>query len=388
LANKVAGLSNWPASTTCKVIRPFGDFLVALRMTVSSTYNGRVVRWSDKAAQAALPGSWDYTDPTNQAGITELGQTSDLIVDCLPLRDSNIIYKQFHTWLMQYSGGDDVFSFREIFNHVGMLSEDCAVAFGPKHLVLTDSDLVLHDGSSVESVVDNVTRKWLFNRIDTTYYKRTFVALSRREREVWVCFPESGNAYPQTALVWSWAENKFHVRDLGRATSFAIEGPALTGGRSYLSASFSYDSSTALPYASYDSGLAVPQLILWPQAKSVALLTESGEKLNGTDMVSYAERSNMALTKDVSRIKRVNRVFPKLSGTAGEVVNIYVGGRATPDAAVSYQGPFTFTIGSAYDYQIDCRVSGRYISLKVYHNGSGTFSLSGFDVEFENDGPR
>lgn len=385
LANKVIPLANWPANTTAKVIRPFNDFLVALRVTDTGVYNGRLVRWSDRAQQAALPASWDYTDPTNQAGINELGQTSDFIVDALPLRDSLIVYKQYHTWLMQYAGGDDVFSFRELFNHVGMLSEDCAVAFGAKHLVLTDSDLVLHDGSSVDSIVDKRTRKWLFSRIDPTYYKRCFVALSRREREAWICFPESGNAWPQTALVWNWAEDKFHVRDLGQPTATGIEGPPSSGGTTYASLSASYG-DTLLSYDSYGAGLNVPQLVLWPSAIKTALLTESGNQLNGANIVSYAERSNMLLTKDVGRIKRVHRVRPKISGTAGQILNVYVGARSTPDSAVDYSGPFRFVIGT--DYKIDCRVSGRYICLKVYHTDNGPFTLSGFDVDFDNDGDR
>src|SRR5688572_26536873 len=89
LSNKIVPLDNWPSSTFCKVIRPFRDFLVALRVTQDGAYNPRLLRWSDAAAFGSLPGSWDYTDPTNQAGITELGQTEDEIIDCLPLRDSN-----------------------------------------------------------------------------------------------------------------------------------------------------------------------------------------------------------------------------------------------------------------------------------------------------------
>jgi len=98
------------------------------------------------------------------------------------------------------------------------------------------------------------------------------------------------------------------------------------------------------------------------------------------------ERSNIGLTRDVGSIKRVKRVFPKVLGTAGDAFRVYVGGRSAIDSAVTYSGPFTFTIGT--DYKIDCRVSGRYISLRFETSVTNNWRLSGFDLEFEQAGTR
>lgn len=385
LSNKIVDLDNWPASTFCRVIRSFGDFLVALRVTQDGVYNPRLLRWSDAAAFGELPGSWDFTDPTNQAGITELGQTEDEIVDCLPLRDTNIIYKQFSTTIMQPIGGLDVFAFRQVFSEAGMLTENCARAFGAAHFVLTDADIVVHDGSNAQSIADKKVRRWLFNAINPDRYQRTFVVANHREREMWICFAESGNDWPNLCLAWNWADNSFHVRELGAQIATGEEGIVIGSELTFdgLVGSFddqvgTFDESSFTPFSK--------RLVLWRGNAKQALQAEQGETFNGTAMTAYIERANIGLTRDVGSIKRIKRVFPKIIGTAGDTFRVYVGARTVIDGAVTYSGPFNFTIGT--DYKIDCRVSARWVSLKFETVVTNTWRLAGFDVEFDGDGRR
>jgi hypothetical protein len=386
LGNKVIDLANWPASTTCKVIRPFGDFLVALGITASSVYNARQLRWSDAAPTGALPGSWDYTDPTNQSGIAELGQTQDFLIDCLPLRDTNVIYKQYNTWLMQYVGGLDVFQFRQLFSQSGMLAENCAIAFDGGHLVLTDSDVIIHDGTAQQSICDKKWRKWLFNTIDTTNYKRSFVVDNPRQKETWICIPQTGDSFPTLAMVFSRSSRKVHVRELGAAMSCA--GLGFVGGSvaTFDAAAGAFDDALGV----YDASTYSPftqQLVFFDGANKAAYTAESGEDFNGTQMTCYLERSNMGLTRDVGSIKRIGAVYPKVVGNAGDLFYITVGVRDTIDGAITWTDPFEYTMGT--DYMIpDVHTSGRYISLRFSYTGTSTFRLAGFDVEFDPDGER
>lgn len=385
LLNKVQPLANWPASTTCKIIRPHSDFLVAMRITQDGVYNPRLLRWSTNAAFGALPTSWDYTDPTNSAGITELGETEDEIVDCLSLRDLNIVYKQFSTVLMQYIGGLDVFSFRTILREAGMLTEGCAAAFAASHFVVTDSDIIVTDGNSAQSVADKKVRRWFFNNLSPTRFQRSFVVSNHREREMWCCFPEVGNDFCNLALVWSWADNTFHVRELGALMSHGEEGIVIGSELTFdgLTGTFedqggTFDEATFTPFSK--------RLVLWNGTAKQALQAETGETFNGTTMTAYVERSNMGLNRDVGRIRRILRVIPKIIGTSGDTFRIYIGARSVIDGAVTYSGPFNFTIG--VDYKIDCRVSARWLSLRCETSITNSWRLAGFDVEFENDGYR
>lgn len=385
VVNKLIPLVNWPVGTTCKLIRPFNDFLFALRVTEGGIYNPRLLLWSDIAGVGQLPGSWDYTDPTNSAGRTELGAGDDYLVDLLGLRDSPIIYKQFETYIGDLIGGLDVFKFRRIFSETGLLSEDCVRAFGERHFVLTDSDVVLHDGVSIQSIADRRTRRWLFSNINQNRYQRCFVGQNYREREMWICFPESGHDWPNLALVWSWAVDRWSVRELGADMSRAAHGIVVGSEQTFDGLSGSFDSLTG----SFDDLNFTPfqrRMVLFQGTARAAFQVEQGETFNGTVMTCYVTRDNIGLMRDMGRITRVRRLFPKVIGTAGDTLSIRVGARSSPDGSVTYSGPFTFTVGT--DYKIDCRVSGRWITLQATYSGTNSIRIAGFDVEFDPDGFR
>jgi len=89
-----ADLTNWPASTSCQVIRPFKRFLVALDTTESGTRYPFRVKWSHPAEGGTVPTTWDPADATKDAGYVDLSQSNGYVIDCLPLGDVNIIYKE------------------------------------------------------------------------------------------------------------------------------------------------------------------------------------------------------------------------------------------------------------------------------------------------------
>lgn len=386
LSNNLISLTAWPAVTlTCRVLRPFKDFLFAFRIADSGGYNPRLMRWSDRAGQGALPLSWDFTDPTNQAGINELGQTSDHIVDGLPLRDSLVIYKEYHTWIADYIGGQDIFSFRQVFSQLGMLTENCGAAFGSSHVVLSDNDLVLHNGNDAQSLADKRTRRWLFNRINSNRFKRSYVVADYRNREILVCFPESGHDWPNLALAWNWAENTFDVRDLGAQQTFATTGIIPGTTVSFDSDSGSFDAATGtFDEETYNPFLT--RVLFLDSSRNRAYQNDTGENFNGVPMTCYAERSSIAITKDLQMLKRVKRIIPKVIGTPGDTLRFYVGTRNTQNSSTTWRGPYTLTIGA--DYKIDFRVTARVLDLRVEYSGSNTFRLYGMDIEYDPDGYR
>jgi hypothetical protein len=384
LGNNLVSLSAWPAvNLTCKVMRSFKDFLFAFRITDGSTYNPRMMRWSDRAAPGSLPSSWDFADPTNQAGINELAQTQDILVDALPIRDSLMIYKENHSWIADYVGGDDIFGFRQVFSQVGLLSERCAIAFGGQQLVWTDQDIVLHDGNNARSILDGRARRWLFNRINTSRYKRSYAVADYRERTAYFCFPESGQDWPTLALAWNWAEDTLHPYELGGPKTWCDSGIVPNVGTTFNAdsgtfdaASGSFDDENYSPFAGY--------LLFTDALAKRAYQGNTGETYNGTQMSVYAERTG--ITKDLTGIRRITRILPRVLGSSGDVLRFYVGVRAAQNDTVQWHGPFPFTIGT--DYKIDLRVTGRILDLRVEYSGSNTFRLHGFGIEHHADGRR
>ena len=386
LGNDLVSLTAWPSVTTsCKVMRPFKDFLFALRVTDSGSYNPRLIRWSDRAGQGSLPNSWDYTDPTNQAGINELGQTADLLVDAVPLRDSLMIYKENHTWSAEYIGGDDIFGFRQVFSQVGMLTENCGITFGSQQLVWTDQDVVLHDGNSAQSILDKRARKWLFGRINTSRFKRSYMVADYRNREAYLCFPESGNDWPNLSLVWNWQDDSLHVYDLGGAKTWAVPGIIPGASITYDADSGTFDSAPG----AFDEETYSPfqdRIVFLDSARNRAYQNDTGETYNGTAMAVYAERTGMSITKDLTFIRRIKRIFPRVIGTSGDTLRFWIGARRNQGDSTQWSGPYVFTIGT--DYKIDLRISARLLDFRVEYSGSNTFRLHGLSFEWEQDGLR
>lgn len=167
-SGKFTALDNWPASTYCKVMRAYKNYLVALNVTKGTTPYPYMVKWSHPADPGAVPISWDETDATKDAGETDLADGYDPIVDGLALRDSLMIYKEASTWRMDFTGGPYVHKFQKVLGTSGLLSRNCVVEVDGWHFCLTGSDVVIHDGQATQSVLDKQTRRFLF------HYTRVF----------------------------------------------------------------------------------------------------------------------------------------------------------------------------------------------------------------------
>lgn len=384
LGNNLESLTAWPA-VTCEVIRPWRDFLVALRIREASTLNPRLMRWSDAAPKGALPGSWDFADPSNQAGLKEFGETQDALIDCAALRDSLVIYKQNHTWVADYVGGADVLGFRQLFTQSGLLSQDCIGQLPGGHVVLTGDDLIFHDGNNARSLLDKRARRWFFNRVDLTNYKRSFVMMDHRNREAYVCVPEQGLDRASLALVWNWAEDTLAPYDLGGGKTFGTFG-AVPGA----STTFDADSGTFdEAFGTFDEELRSP----WKQVGQLFAATaarawqlEAAETQAGATMAVYAERLGHPLTEDLGAVRRIWRIYPKVSGTTGDTLAFWISVRESLSHAVAYTGPYPFVIG--VDAWIDLRLDGRVIDLRLEAATAHTFRFSGFEVDVEDAGAR
>ena len=384
LANQTTPLANWEAGLKADVIRPFKNYLFALRCEESGVYNPRLLRHSNGATIGSLPSSWDYTDPNEDTGRVEFGQTTDSLVDALPLRDSLVIYKQNYTWAAQYVGGvDNPFIYRQVFAQAGMLSEWCAAAFEGKHVVLTTDDLIVHDLNQSQSIVDKRMRRWLFSQINPSEYKNCFVVPNFKNREIWVCFPTSGETFPQLALVWNWAENTTAVREIG------FECPHMNWGIVNPGTGTTFDADTG----SFSEGTGafdgqafnpvVTSILMTDPAWPRLVQTDDTGTLDGVTFTKRLTREALPFD-DFLRYKRILRVFPKLISVSGETFNIFIGTRDTFEDDVVWSQPETYTVGT--DAFVNFRESGRIIDLRIEYNGTQNFRLHGFDIEWDADG--
>ncbi len=384
LLNQCIPLVNWPADLQCQVIRPYRNYLFALRCTENGIYNPRLLRWGSSANPASLPDSWDHTDPTVDTGRVEFGQTGDQIIDLIPMRDIGVLYKENYTWSVQFRGGiDNPFQFRQIFSQVGMLSEWCAAQWEGKHIVLSTNDLVIHDLNQAESLIDKQYRRWLFNQIDGNNYRQSFVVPNYKEREIWTCIPEAGNDFANLALVWNYNDGGVYVRELGKAMPH-INWGVVTGGTAgdtfaTLSGTFE-DQVGAFDEQQFNPALSS----LLMSDNSNLLQADTGGEYDGQMISAFWERRSLPLDKDVLRYAMVKRVFPKVIGTPGETITIYIGTRNNIEDEVNFSTPRTYTIGT--DAFVNFLEMGRIIDIRFEYDGTSPLRLHGFDVEWDSHG--
>jgi hypothetical protein len=127
-------------------------------------------------------------------------------------------------------------------------------------------------------------------------------------------------------------------------------------------------------------------VVLADSANPLAFQNDDTEQYNGVAMTVYMERSHLPLLKDISRLKRVMRVYPRVLGTTGDTIDIKIGYRDALDGTVTYTPAKTFTIGT--DYKVDFRISARVIDVRFEYSGSNPVRLFGYEVEFKPDGYR
>lgn len=378
-------LPNWPANTTAKILRSYKNFLVALDVTKAGVRDYHLVKWSHAAAAGAVPTSWDEADPTLDAGEYSLADTPGELVDCLPLGDANILYKTDSIWSMQSVPGSGIFKFSKLFGGVGALSKNCMVEYQTgKHLVLARDDIFVHDGQTITSIGYNKYNEQLFQLIDPNYAKRSFVVTDPQHKEVWICYPETGQSLPSAAIVWNWQTGTFGHRELPLVASISSRLIGTVGMDAW-----NLDNSTwQAPgvWAEQDVSPASSHLLMAkPSDLTLLGVLGSAENFAGVDESVELVRTGLGLpfraaeAPDIASMKFCTRVWPRLTGQTGTQVQVTFGTQMSAHEAPTWGTAQTFTIGTTT--HLDVRASGRLFAIKFASTTVGMWALQGYDLD-------
>lgn len=379
-------ISNWEtdvaSGATCKVLRPFKQYLVALNTSESSTDYPQRVRWSDKGSAGSLP-TWDASDATQDAGFNDLLDSYDGILDGLPLRDRFAIYKENETYLMSFVGGSRVFTFRRVFKTSGVLGTDCVTEYRGRHFCLTQGDCVTHDGNSVQSIIDQQNREWLFSKIDSVNYDRSFVVLNEADEEVWFCVPEDGASYATLAAVYSLQTGTWGVVELPGVRHIERGEIFQTGTDSWNSDSSSWDSdSTRWDASQYNP--ADTRLLFAGTDDTKLYEWDSGNTADGTAFRANATRESDPFG-DTDQQIRILKVRPIMNASNGASFTIRIGTQQKLGDAIDYTD-YTYTYGT--DEEVSVRKTGKYISWEIESESDISWRLDGIEFEYREMGSR
>lgn len=385
-AQRLQLLSNWDTNWKAGALRPFKRFLVALDITKSGIRYPHMVKWSHPAAPGALPSSWDETDATKDAGEWELKESNGVVLDGFPLRDLFVIYKEDSTWGMQFIGGVAVFRFLNLFRSVGAISRRCAAEITPgQHVVFSPDDIVVHDGQQARSIIDARRRRLLYSSMDTMNYRRSFLVHNLPKQEVWFCFPETGSTLPNRAFIWNYSNNTWGVRDLPGVAhiDFGVVDPG-AGNDQWNNAVGDWNSDTLL-WGEQSFNAILNHLLIAGTTGTRLYQGDITTQEAGANTTSFVERTGLGFPLKVGRPpdfttrKLLKRLWPRIEGTTGESLNVYVGAQDAVNGSVSYGPPKTYTIGTTKS--LDFLVNSPLHALKFESTGSLEWRLHGYEVD-------
>lgn len=391
------GVSTWLSKTySCKAMRPYKSFLVALDLDYNGTRHPQRVQWSNITAAGAHPSSWDDTDDTVEAGYTDLIKGGGYVVDCLELGGTNIIYRAESTHTMDYNpNSSNIMDFDRLPFDRGIMGRGCAAEFLDMHAVFTRDGIIAHDGRTIKHYITNQRmRKWIAGKIDPDTFERSFIVPQYKEDEIWFCFPEQGASFATIVIIWNYHNDTLVIKDLPSATHI-----------SHGAVDPNVDDSWAVTGTWEDQGEADWDKVLYkPMQNNLLMATnESTLKLyqmdetfqnDGANQTCWIERLSLPLsvTKDGQPVldptntKNIGRLWPIMTGTEGGEIQFKIGSQETPADPVTWSETKTFTIGA--DRYLDFSIDYNYLSIQILSSSNIKWRLTDLIADIVDTGNR
>lgn len=387
VGTKLTDLPNWPSTLRAKVMRPWRNTMVACNLTVGGVRRPYRIRISGPAAPGSVPASWDETSATANVYEQDVSGVGGEILDSLVLQNDHFLYRENATYKLSYIGGQNLYDLVPVFPSSGIMGTDCVVDVDGGHVVLTNNDLIIHNGVSFQSVLKDLDREELFKNMSPKYRaSRCFVCKDASFDEVWVCYPsllsEEADGYCDRALVYSYRAKTVTFRDLPNAVSAATGQVDNTINRRWDAQTNTWD-QTDRAWNQVSVGTAQERLLLAAFSTSRLALMDEGTQYFGAGVMPYAERINEVLG-DPTRVKTVTRLWPRVKGPTGTVLKFRVQGANTPNGGRMPNDYVLFILGE--QQTVDTFASGKLLDWVCTSDSSASWRLEGLDVEFEDAG--
>jgi hypothetical protein len=388
IATKLANLSNWPANYKAKVIRALGSFLIAGGITTATENRPHRILWSHPADPGTIPVSWDVADTTRDAGDKELADTeSGVIQELRPLQGQMYVYKGTSTWRGRFVGGREIFDFSTFLDTSGALAPRCVTTTsdGKRHVVLTQDDLIWHNGNQVESILDEKARQALFDEIDTNNFGSSFLFPNPAFKEVWVCYPGAGQVVPNRALIWNEKYNAITEWDIDFqwATTGEVEAPSEEDWEA-TEEDWEVDSG---PW----SEILRRKVILCNPVNTKFHMLDKGLTKDGVAFAGTLQREGLSVLGrkrsgewivDHQSFKHLQRLWPKIQGGP---IRVRTGVQTVVDGPVTWGAYKTFN--PATDVFVDGNLaSGRANAIEYSTTDSVDWRIDGYKAEISQEG--
>ena len=384
---------------TCEVMRSHKNFLVAMDLTEGSTHYPNVVRVSTAADINGMPYTWDEADKAGLAVRFQLGGDGGRIVDGLSLRDNFVVYSERSIDIITYTGGEFVWSKRELSNTVGLLTKNGIAEVKGTHFFFGDGDIYSNDGTQIQSILYGRIKDQFTSRVNADYYHKAFIVKNETFKEIWFCVPLDDAEHPNVAYIFNWHDNSWVVRELpysfDRATGTLIEGLTYAGYGSQTSPSTTWDglkgkwdAQTQIWGGRTLSPLDSTIVGVIGNTSQLKILDPTGGLIDSDFSPAKISRTDFPLGGH-QKTTTITRVYPFMSGDSP--VSIQFGAQDFPGGPIRWKPAVIFNPDT--ERKIDIRVTGELfcwevVSVDTGIPGAGRWELTGFLFEFEAAGVR
>ncbi len=385
LGTKLTNLANFTSTLRAKILRNFGPFLVALNLNDNGTLLPQTIQWSHPADPGSVPASWDYTDPTRDAGRTHLTDVKGgNIQDAILLGSVLIIYKQSSTHYLRFVGGSAVLAPDLLLASSGILAARCACAIdsGKKHFVVTQDDVITHSGTrDTDNPLEEKDKDYLFADMDSTNYVNAFAFDNPAFREVWFAYPSSGQTFPDKALVLNYRTGQVTFRDFD-GTSVDIGEYTDSTGTQWNNLTTTWDDQTI-----QWSTQARRRLIMGKPSATKIYGLDSGYAFGSLTPTAFLERTGLAIIGrdrqgqpkvDYNSTKLVKRIWPRIRGSA--TVRVQVGSQNHDEDPITWQSAKTFNATQKY---LDFESVGVLNAVRFESTDNVAWQLEGYGLEVD-----
>jgi hypothetical protein len=383
---------------TCKTIRSFDNQLWAANITKKRQdgtleYYPNLILYSDKATSVSntlynyIPDVWEpssgtTTTSSNWAGYLTL-DTSDEIIDMLPLRDTLLVFTTNQTYIIpKLQTAQQVVQPQRFSEVRGLLSNDCAQSFDGRVLFVTTDDIILTTGSSIDfqSLVNQRIKDTFFNQYltrNTAWQKNTFVRYNRFFNEVWVCYPsvDSINGACDRALIWDVESNGWSMVELPGIYSM-VYGPVIGDSgaiRSWSGLNYAYNRF----HFQYGTNLYAQDIGYVRKWGTDTAYQTIFEKVYDLEAMSGADK-----------IKALSSIYLFIQGATVATVELKFSNIPFANGVDWSTNDYSGDYDTLVDYKIDPNRNGRYIALRVLTNDSNEHNLTSLDFDLEVLGKR
>jgi len=377
------------ADKSFKVIRSHGNVLFALNLTEGGIEEPNSYRYSHPAATNGLPFTWvsDGSDPSSLANKAQILGDSGAIVSGASLRDSFIIYNERSITILDPTSDNFQFRARTLSTSYGLINQNAIVEVKGNHFFIGDGDILLNNGSQIESIIHDRVKKKFQDEINPDFFNRSFVFTNLSDNEILFCIPTGTSTHPNTAFVFNYLDSTWQIKNLPLNTSYGAYGSIADASNvvpRYDNRGLESFATTTLKYNSA-SGInpLIQHIVVVDNATGGLSLLNDFLLPPTVNVDGFIQRKGIPLLENNGHFS-ISRIFPDM--IEGAPVQFRFGTSRTPDGTVTWGSYITFD--PTVDKKIDYRVSGLFFAWELKTIGLGRYDISGMLVEYVASGER